>query len=92
MPWFLVVGGQVQGSRLRVRDEGSCSSLLLLLLVEVMVVMVVIVVVLVLVVAAAAAAVVVVVIVVENLLRNYEIQLSPSFLIKCLFCNLLYYC
>jgi len=26
MPWLLVVGGQVQGSRLGVRDEGSCSS------------------------------------------------------------------
>jgi len=24
MPWLLVVGGQVQGSRLCVRDEGSC--------------------------------------------------------------------
>ena len=26
MPWLLVVGGQVQGSRLCVRDEGICSS------------------------------------------------------------------
>jgi len=26
MPWLLAVGGQVQGSRLCVRDEGSCSS------------------------------------------------------------------
>ena len=26
MPWLLVVGCQVQGSRLCVRDEGSCSS------------------------------------------------------------------
>ena len=26
MHWLLVVGGQVQGSRLCVRDEGSCSS------------------------------------------------------------------
>jgi len=26
MPWLLVVGGQVQGSRLCVRDERSCSS------------------------------------------------------------------
>ena len=26
MPWLLVVGGQVQGSRLFVQDEGSCSS------------------------------------------------------------------
>jgi len=26
MLWLLVVGVQVQGSRLRVRDEGSCSS------------------------------------------------------------------
>ena len=26
VPWLLVVGGQVQGSRLCVRDEGSCSS------------------------------------------------------------------
>ena len=26
MPWLLVVGGQVQGSRLCVRDEGCCSS------------------------------------------------------------------
>jgi hypothetical protein len=26
MPWLLVVGGQVQGSRLWVQDEGSCSS------------------------------------------------------------------
>jgi hypothetical protein len=26
MPWLLVVGGQVQGSRLCVWDEGSCSS------------------------------------------------------------------
>ena len=25
-PWLLVVGGQEQGSRLCVRDEGSCSS------------------------------------------------------------------
>jgi len=25
-PWLLVVGGQVQGSRICVRDEGSCSS------------------------------------------------------------------
>jgi len=24
MPWLLVVGGQVQDSRLCVRDEGSC--------------------------------------------------------------------
>ena len=27
MPWLLVVGGQVQGSRLCARDEGSCSSI-----------------------------------------------------------------
>jgi len=26
MSWLLVVGGQVQGSRLCVRDEGSCSD------------------------------------------------------------------
>ena len=26
MPWLLVVGGQVQGSRLCVRDEGCCST------------------------------------------------------------------
>jgi len=26
MPWLLVVCGQVHGSRLCVRDEGSCSS------------------------------------------------------------------
>ena len=26
MPWLLVVGGQVQGNRLCVRDEESCSS------------------------------------------------------------------
>jgi len=26
MPWLLVVGGQVQGSSLDVRDEESCSS------------------------------------------------------------------
>jgi len=26
MPWLLVVGGQVQGSRLCVRDDESCSS------------------------------------------------------------------
>jgi len=26
MPWFLVVRGQMQGSRLCVRDEGCCSS------------------------------------------------------------------
>jgi len=26
MPWLLVVGGQVQGSRLCVRDGGCCSS------------------------------------------------------------------
>ena len=26
MPWLLVVGGQVQGSRLYVRDEGLCFS------------------------------------------------------------------
>jgi len=25
MPWLLVVGGQVQGSRLCVRDEGCCT-------------------------------------------------------------------
>ena len=26
MPWLLVVGGQVQGSRLCVRDKGSCAT------------------------------------------------------------------
>ena len=26
MPWLLVVGGQVQGSRLCVRDEGNCAT------------------------------------------------------------------
>ena len=26
VPWLLVVGGQMQGSRLGVRDEGCCSS------------------------------------------------------------------
>jgi len=26
MPWLLVVGGQGQGSRLCVRDEGNCAT------------------------------------------------------------------